>query len=409
MIALAGKTQLNSPDELGKVSLYIHFPFCRRKCAYCDFASEDWQLERIPAYTTALVKEIELLGAGQRQTMDVRTLYFGGGTPNLIGEENFRKVMQAIRAQFNTDQIEEITVEINPGAITTDFPATLKAEGVNRISLGCQSYDAGELLTLGRIHSTIEIDETLAQLKRNGFSNVSLDFIYGIPGQTPDSWQRTLVKAVQTGAKHLSLYCLSYEAGTPLYQARMNGKVQSISDEQEWQMYAMAHDILKQAGYEHYEISNWARPGFEAKHNSVYWKGGTYLGCGPAAHSFNGEWRWWNERAVDDYLKALQNDRLPVAERERLTRSDRITEMLFLGLRMKAGLDVAGFERLTGIEFRRIFVKLLQKFGPKTESLITLRSGSLTLTPRGWFICDTIIENILAIIEEEKDDYQKCS
>lgn len=384
----------------GKISFYIHCPFCVHKCGYCDFASEDWQLERIPAYTDALIREIELRSGEQSDGIELQTLYIGGGTPNLFGEENFRKVMQAVRAHFNCSVLEEFTVEINPGAVTIGFLKTLKREGVNRISLGCQSYNDAELKTLGRIHSTREIDATLDILRQIGFSNFSLDFIYGIPGQTLASWQKTLAKAIQTGATHLSLYCLSYEAGTPLYQARMNGDVQTVDDELEWQMYFLAHELLEQAGFGHYEISNWARPGFESKHNSVYWKGGAYLGLGPAAHSFKGEWRWWNERPVNDYIKALQNDRLPVAEREKLTRSDLITEMLFLGLRTKDGLDVTRFEELSGMEFQPVYQKLLAKTDESGERSVILRNGHLELTPRGWFICDTIIENILTITEE---------
>lgn len=386
-----------------KISLYVHFPFCQRKCAYCDFASEDWQLERIPKYSDALIYEMNLVANSLPEQIVVQTIYFGGGTPNLCGIENFRKVTRAIQEYFNTKNITEFTLEINPGNISDKFLTTLKAEGVNRISLGCQSYNDDELQTLGRIHSSREIEETLAQIEQTGFSNISLDFIYGIPGQTLASWQNTLDKAIQTNATHLSLYCLSYEPGTPLYQAKLRGEVQSADEELEWRMYKTAHTMLAQADFRHYEISNWAKPGYSARHNSNYWEGGEYLGLGASAHSFNGKQRWWNERSVDDYIKSLPENHLPIAGREELNHSDKITEALFLGLRTAEGLDIARFEKLTGFKFLPISQELVDKFGGR-EALFIMQNKRLALTPGGWFICDSIIENILSIIEELKHD-----
>ncbi|HPC36576.1 MAG TPA: radical SAM family heme chaperone HemW [Candidatus Marinimicrobia bacterium] len=392
------------PEELG---LYLHFPFCLRKCRYCDFPSEDQGLERIPAYTEALVKEITLRAVQQAEQTALQTIYFGGGTPNLFGTKNFRRVIQAIREYYLTEDVDEFTVEINPGALTADFLESLKAEGVNRLSLGAQSFNDDELYTLGRIHSSREIDISVKELKQAGFSNFSLDFIYGIPGQTLASWQETLEKALQTGALHLSLYCLSYEKGTPLYRAQMNGEIQAIDDELEWQMYQTADNLLVKAGFRHYEISNFAKPGFEAQHNSIYWKGGRYLGLGAAAHSYDGKKRWWNERLVNNYIQALQNNRLPIAGQEELSPSDRIIETVFLGLRTVEGLDIMQLEKLTGIEFSSIYDKLVEEIGGNSAQVLTLQNGHLILTARGWFLCDLIIEKILTIIEEIKNDNPK--
>jgi len=388
-----------------KISLYIHFPFCLRKCAYCDFASEDWQLERIPAFADALAKEIELFSAGQKKAAALKTIYFGGGSPNLFGEKYFRKVMHTIREHFVTDNVEETTIEINPGAITTDFLNTLKKEGVDRISLGCQSFNTNELQTLGRIHSTSEIANTLSALNRAGFSDYSLDFIYGIPGQTLESWRATLEKALQSGATHLSLYCLSYESGTPICQAQLDGKLKPLEDELEWQMYARAHQILEQAGFIHYEISNWAKPGCEAKHNSVYWKGGAYIGFGPSAHSYDGVQRWWNVCPVDDYIAKIRLDQLPVEGREILGPTERLSEFIFLGLRTQSGLNIAEFEKLSGVDFAAVRKVLHDKLGRSYAKIITVRDGHLQLTLRGWFICDTIVEHILTITEEIKNGH----
>ncbi len=400
MNALPKNTRLNSAESLEKASLYIHFPFCARKCAYCDFVSEDRRLERIPAYADALIREIEIYGAARGQKTELKTLYFGGGTPNLFGVDNFRKVMRAIRGNFYVEHLEEITVEINPGISVPDFLKILKEEGVNRVSVGCQSFNSDELKTLERIHSIAEITSTLVELERTGFTDFSLDFIYGIPGQTLASWRNTLEQATQTKATHLSLYCLGYESGTPLFEARESGKVQPLEDELEWQMYALAHQILEQAGFVHYEISNWAKPGFMAKHNSVYWKGGAYFGLGPAAHSFDGIQRWWNKSSIDEYIADLRVNQLPVENREALNQKDKITEALFLGLRTMEGLEIGAFERLSGLNFGEIWSGLQVKLPSDKTKLVFIHDGYLRLTPRGWFICDTIIENILTIIEE---------
>ncbi|HQM36132.1 MAG TPA: radical SAM family heme chaperone HemW [Candidatus Marinimicrobia bacterium] len=401
------KAPTNSGSDSEKLGLYLHFPFCLRKCRYCDFASEDQRLERIPAYTEALVKEIALRADQQAERAELQTIYFGGGTPNLFGINNFGKVTQAIREYYLTKNVAEFTVEINPGVLTADFLESLKAEGVNRLSLGAQSYNDDELRTLGRIHKSREIDIAVKQLRQTGFSNFSLDFIYGIPGQTLSSWQKTVEEALRTGAPHLSLYCLSYERGTPLYQAQMNGEIQVIDEELEWQMFQTAHNLLVNAGFRHYEISNFAKPGFEARHNSIYWKGGRYFGFGAAAHSYDGQKRWWNERLIDDYIKALQNNCLPVAGQEKLSLSDRITEAVFLGLRTAEGLDIALLEKFSGIEFAHIYNKLINKIGNNPEQFFSLQDGHLILTTRGWFLCDSITEKILTIIEETKNDNPK--
>jgi len=389
-----------------EIGLYIHFPFCIRKCAYCDFASEDWQLERIPIYIDALIKEIEIWHKGQRKSYAIRTLYFGGGTPNLIGMDNFQRIMRAIRRHFVTDSLEEFTVEVNLGLNSTVFLEMLRRAGVDRLSLGCQSFNPQELKTLRRIHSVEEIENTLNELEKIGFKDFSLDLIYGIPGQTLTSWQKTLVKALQTGAEHLSLYCLSYEVGTPLYQAKINGKLQVVDEELEWRMYEIAHEMLERAGFRHYEISNWAKPGHKAIHNSIYWKGGEYLGFGAAAHSYDGKRRWWNEGKVDNYIKALQENRLPIEGHEELNNSNQITEMLFLGLRTAEGLNIRRFEKLTGRKFLSIYQKLHSKFCAGDE-LFKVSDRHLILTLRGWFICDSIIEEILKIIEEINNDNPK--
>jgi len=401
------KAPTNSGSDSEKSGLYLHFPFCLQKCRYCDFASEDQRLERIPAYTEALVKEIALRACQQAERAELQTIYFGGGTPNLFGINNFGKVTQAIREHYLTESVAEFTVEINPGVLTADFLEFLKAKGVNRLSLGAQSFNDDELLTLGRIHKSREIDVAIEQLKQTGFSNFSLDFIYGIPEQTLSSWQRTLERALRTSALHISLYCLSYERGTPLYQAQMNGEIKVVDEELEWQMFQTAHNLLVNAGFRHYEISNFAKPGYEAQHNSIYWKGGRYFGFGGAAHSYDGEKRWWNERLIDDYIKTLQNNCLPVAGQEKLSPSDYIIEAVFLGLRTDEGLDIALLEKLSGVEFGHIYSKLINRIGDNPEQLFALQEGHLILTTRGWFLCDSITENILTIIEETKNDNSK--
>lgn len=387
-----------------KFSLYIHFPFCIRKCHYCDFYSVIIDTPAVDSWVAALLTEIDLYKAkfGDSQ---IETIYIGGGSPNLIGSKNIRSIFEGLNTSFGLQNVREFTVEINPGQVKPDFLHQLKDIGVNRISVGVQSFKNSELKTLGRIHQVEEVFATFQVLNRIGFDHLSLDLIFGIPGQRPGSWERSLKQAVEMGVDHLSLYNLIYEKGTPLYKLKEQNKITPTDSELEWRMYELAYQWLESRGFQRYEISNWAKPGCESVHNSSYWKGSYYLGLGPAAHSYDGVSRWWNIRSVDTYIKHLAEGKFPVEDREELNEYDREIEFLFLSLRTQSGLSVRKFENLFLVDFKRVIQKLAQRID--SDEYWIFDGDSFKLTPRGWFVCDSITNEILEITEEVRNDHKK--
>ncbi len=388
--------------SMKKISLYIHFPFCSKKCLYCDFASEDYNLQRQDKWAEALLKEIDL---HQRNGIDfrgIKSIYIGGGSPNLISIQNFVKITEKLLECTPFQKPAEFTVEINPVSRDEELIDSFIRNGVNRISVGCQSFHDDELKTLGRIHSSGDIFHTVARLKKAGFRNISLDFIYGIPGQTLDSWRSTLNQALEMEVEHLSLYNLIYEEGTPLYSLRKNNQIKPLDEKIELDMYLVAHEVLQDAGYIHYEISNWAKPGKQAGHNSRYWTGEHYLGLGPSAHSYSGKWRWWNYRDIDKYIELLINGKsLPIEQRELLSGKDQETEFLFLGLRTGNGIYIPRFEEITGVDFESLQSRIIEHFGDRFwNEFAFVEDKCVKLTPRGWFIGDYIVEKMMQFIEE---------
>ncbi len=390
------------PDS-NYLSIYIHFPFCVRKCLYCDFASEDWGLDRIDQWTDALISEINLNKKKFANSKKLYTLYIGGGSPNLIGIENFNRIVNTLKNYFDFAALREFTVEVNPGGTSIELLNAFKNAGVNRISIGCQSFIDNELKTLGRIHTVEDIVKLLEQVKSVGISQKNLDLIFGIPGQTIESWKNSLESAISYNIEHLSLYNLIYEKGTPLSDLRSKGVVSPVEEEQEWLMYDLAHKMLEKADFIHYEISNWVKPGFLAVHNSIYWSGGKYLGFGPSAHSFDGESRWWNCRDVNAYIKILKNGKLPIEGSEKLSDENKKTEYLLLGLRTQTGIEISRFESITGMEFIDAYKMLMDYLEERIEGEYGYINGNyFRLTHKGWFICDYIVSKLLSIIEEGK-------
>ena len=387
-----------------KFSLYIHFPFCIHKCHYCDFYSVILDPSAVDSWVAALLTEIDLYKArfGDSQ---IETIYIGGGSPNLIGSKKIRSIFASLNTSFRLKNVMELTVEINPGGAKPDFLNQLKDIGVNRVSVGVQSFNNSELTTLGRIHQVEEVFATFRVLKKIGFDHLSLDLIFGIPGQRLGSWERSLQQAVEMGVDHLSLYNLIYEEETPFYELKGKKKITPADSELEWRMYELAHQWLESRGFQHYEISNWAKPGCESVHNSSYWKESYYLGLGPAAHSYDGISRWWNMRSVDAYIKHLSEGKSPVEDREELNEYDREIEFLFLSLRTHSGLSIGKFENLFLIDFKRVIQKLAQRID--SDEYWIFDGDSFKLTSAGWFVCDSITNQILEITEEVRNDHKK--
>jgi oxygen-independent coproporphyrinogen-3 oxidase len=357
------------------IALYVHFPFCRRKCRYCDFVSYEGREEDIPVYLSAVKKEISHCGGGE----NIGSIYFGGGTPSLMTPEQIGDVLATIRSCFAVTADAEISIEANPGTVDLQYLTEIRRLGVNRLSLGVQSLNDRELSLMGRIHCAAQAKEAFHQARDAGFSNINLDFIYGLPGQSLADWRDTLEGALALAPEHLSLYALTLEPRTPLWQAVEDKKVPAIDSDLAADQYELAEDMLAAHGFRHYEISNWAEPGRECRHNLVYWWNEPYRGIGVAAHSCLDGHRFANTSNLEKYLAAA----LPPQDLDEvITPGLRLAETIILGLRLDAGIaaaSVAGRHRQTVAEMTDL--GLMESCG---ESLRLTRRGRLLSNEVFW-------------------------
>ena len=320
------------------LALYLHIPFCVARCHYCDFNTFAGLDALFEPYAAALREEIHRAGE-IRGHPAVRTLFIGGGTPTALPASLLASLLDACRESFDVQTDAEITCEANPGITDADVFAALRDMGVNRLSMGVQSLDDRELAWLGRIHGAAEAETAFAAARRAGFANINLDFMFGLPGQAAATWRNTLERATALGPEHISLYSLTVEHGTPLYDAVRRGVQPAPEDDLAADFYLLASDLLARAGYEQYEISNWARSGFQCRHNLVYWRNEPYLGFGAGAHSFDfdpGEpgagRRGWNVRPVPAYIKRIQTGHNALAGDEIITPRLAMGETMMVGL-----------------------------------------------------------------------------
>ena len=317
------------------IALYIHFPFCRRRCSYCSFVSYQGRESDIPEYVNALKKELALRAADQ----SVHSIYFGGGTPSLLSPEQIHDILHTIHSLFAVDEASEVTLEANPGTVDEIYLTAVRKAGINRLSLGVQSLDDGELALLGRIHTASEARDAVRFARNAGFTNLSLDLIYGLPGQTLKSWHRTLGEVIDLNPEHISLYPLTLEDDAPMRMAIERGEVPPIDPDLTADQYELAQDTLAEHGYHHYEISNWAKEGYECQHNLVYWHNLPYLGVGVAAHSYIDGHRLANTTDLDSYLNAFSRNLPPAwALDEEIGPELQLSETVILGLRLSEGL-----------------------------------------------------------------------
>ena len=317
--------------------LYVHIPFCKKRCLYCDFFSTTL-LERRSNYVKALLNEIATRKdeAGE----PIRTIYIGGGTPSTLQAKHVTQILEAI----GTTGVEEITMELNPGDANYKYMRALRAAGVNRLSIGVQSFQDGQLQRLGRRHNGIEAVKAIQMAQEVGFDNLSIDLMYALPKQTWEYWKEDIDIALGLHVQHISSYGLMYEEGTQMTQLLEAGEIEAIDEETENAMYDYLCEQLQQAGFVHYEVSNFALPGYEAKHNSSYWNGTPYIGVGAGAHSYIGNERSWNPNNLDAYIKGIQRGDL-IREKETLTAQDLYNERIMLGLRTNRGVPRARIDK----------------------------------------------------------------
>jgi oxygen-independent coproporphyrinogen III oxidase len=378
------------------VSLYFHIPFCERKCLYCDFYSVEGRTD-IPTFVDSLVREIDLRQSFARGSV-VDTIYFGGGTPSLLTPEQVHRVLGHLRSVFTLSSAPEVTLEANPGTILRDSLSGFRQAGINRLSIGVQSFDDADLTFLGRIHDSRQALDALHAARSTGFDNVSLDFIYALPGQSLESWQRTLGAAIALAPEHISAYNLIVEEGTPLSRLVTVGSVTPRHSDEEALFFDCTMAALESAGFEHYEVSNYARPGYRSRHNSAYWDHTNYLGFGPSGHSF---WRdgaspmarrWWNAGDVRGYVSAVDSGRLPVGGEESLGINQLANERIFLGLR-SSGLDIRRLKTDLGFELSKKNTEDLA--AALAEGLAVADGDVVRLTRKGYLICDEIAARLM--------------
>lgn len=370
------------------IGWYVHVPFCRRKCGYCDFYS----VPTVPALVDGLIhavrKELALRNPGR----PVDAIFVGGGTPTALPHAALRSVLEALSAAAGT--VAEFTVEANPSTAAETALHLLRETGANRLSLGAQSFNDDELTTLERTHASRQIGESFAAARAAGFDNVNLDLIFAIPGQTVDSWRDTLRHALDLGPEHLSCYGLTYEPGTPLTDLRDQGRIAACGETLEAELFETTLDILPAAGYEHYEISNFAKPGMRCRANLIYWENREYLGLGPSAVSYLDGVRRRNVPDVEAYVRLMASDPARiVVEAETLDPLRRACETAIQMLRMTDGIDLARFLRQTGHDARRLFAEPIARF--TRLGLMHATPRTVRLTRQGIMVANRILSDLL--------------
>lgn len=370
--------------------LYIHIPFCTKRCLYCDFFSNTDMKFKEP-YVKAVIREMELRQE-YIQGEPLETIYFGGGTPSQLQRPDFERIFEAADRLFGIRSCKEITLEANPDDMTPEYMASLRDLPFNRISMGVQSFQEKDLRFLNRRHNREQALRAVGLCKENGISNISIDLIYGLPGQTLEEWQENLDEAVRLDIPHLSAYHLIYEEETALYRLLEAGKVTPVDEELSVTLFSTLIHKLSEAGYLHYEISNFARPGYLSRHNSSYWTGKRYIGIGPSAHSYNGESRQWNISSLPRYLRGIETG-TPDIEIEELDIHTKYNDFIITGLRTMWGIRIADIRKQFGEEKQAYLERQAATY--LHQGLLIRQDGTLALSEKGIFISDGIMSDLL--------------
>jgi len=371
------------------IGLYLHVPFCERKCRYCSFYSEPLTNHDPTPLVSALIAELDRYGAVQ----SVHTIYIGGGSPTCLPFDQFARLLEAIVSRWSAPR--EFTVECNPGQTDARTLSMLRRYGVNRLSFGLQSFHSEELALLGRRHSADEAVRSIQQARNLGFDNVGLDLIFAIPGSTLTSWQYCLKSATALDIQHISAYSLTYEPGTALDEARRAGRLQSVDEETDRAMYELAIDFLNSAGFAQYEISNFARNGFACVHNQGYWRNRPYIGIGPAAGSYFQGKRTLNVPNIRRYIEKIQAGADAYEQHEQPDRNERICETAVLNLRRREGVDLAAFQQSTGADFLEVFYDPVRRY--EGQGLIESSPGKVRLARKALAVADSILCDFAAL------------
>lgn len=371
--------------------LYIHIPFCASRCIYCGFYSTT-RLDLRQQYVDALIRELVEVGKSKMLKDDsISTVYLGGGTPSQLTIPQLHQLFDAIYIYNKVESGAEVTIEMNPDDVSVPYADTLRQLGINRVSMGAQTFDDERLRWLNRRHTVAQVGQAVTILRAAGIRNISIDLMYGFPDETIDDFVRDIDEAIKLDVEHISAYCLMIEEGTELYRRYGDKRVREYDDskeETERKMYELLIDKLTAAGYEHYEISNFARPGFRSRHNSSYWTGVPYIGLGAAAHSFDGHLRSWNVSDIRQYIAAVNRDER-LNEEEVLSATDFYNERVMLGLRTCEGVDLSALSD----DERNYCIQEAQPF--LSDDILLLTDNRLVLTRKGLFVSDYVISSLM--------------
>jgi oxygen-independent coproporphyrinogen-3 oxidase len=371
--------------------LYIHIPFCASRCIYCGFYSTT-RLDLRQQYVDALIRELVEVGKSKMLKDDsISTVYLGGGTPSQLTIPQLRQLFDAIYIYNKVESGAEVTIEMNPDDVSVPYADTLRQLGINRVSMGAQTFDDERLRWLNRRHTVAQVGQAVTILRAAGIRNISIDLMYGFPDETIDDFVRDIDEAIKLDVEHISAYCLMIEEGTELYRRYGDKRVREYDDskeETERKMYELLIDKLTAAGYEHYEISNFARPSFRSRHNSSYWTGVPYIGLGAAAHSFDGHLRSWNVSDIRQYIAAVNRDER-LNEEEVLSATDFYNERVMLGLRTCEGVDLSALSD----DERNYCIQEAQPF--LSDDILLLTDNRLVLTRKGLFVSDYVISSLM--------------
>jgi oxygen-independent coproporphyrinogen III oxidase len=379
------------------VGLYVHVPFCETKCGYCDFYSIPLKGRSTDALVDALVAELgdRLRDAG----VNVQTVFVGGGTPTLLPDDGLKKLFGAISEAVSGCSVSEFTVEANPATVTDETMRILVDAGVNRVSMGAQSWHQAELDALERLHSPGDIVPSVETVRRHGVSRINLDLIFGIGGQTIESWAESLRMTIELGLSHISTYGLTYEPETRLTAQRDAGRIVPCEDELEAEMYQHAIATLESAGYEHYEISNFAQPGERCRHNEIYWRNESYVAVGPSAAGFCDGVRYKNVPDLGRYIAMIRDQGHAEIESERITGLKLAAETLMMQIRLKDGISLPDFQRRTGVDLRARLGDLIERYVDR--DWIECGDDFLRLTPAGRLITDSFVADSFERLQSE--------
>ncbi len=383
------------------ISLYFHIPFCQARCIYCDFYSVVDRDEQIPLFLDALMTELRSWTPLLRQYSEIETMYLGGGTPSMFTGGQVEELLGVVSGLLPLQDSAEITLEANPGEVDAERLRAYKQAGVNRLSLGLQSFQDHQLQKLGRIHTARQNTDTVAMARAAGFDNITVDLLYHLPGQSMNDFRGDLKKILSFEAEHVSIYSLTLEENTPLFRYVQQGDVHVTSDDLDAEMYSLICQALAEEGYEHYDVSNFCKPGYRSRHNSNYWNGSHYIGFGPSAHSYTGNQRWWNVRDLSKYLQLMRSGLPPTEEREHLDTLTRQEEFLLTRLRTRDGISRQQWQEEFGAPLPDAIAHYFVELADRSPGWVRIDEERLRLTEQGWLFNDTIIEECNELLTTE--------